>query len=245
MATAATGGAPCAAASVSAPTISCWTSFRAAASEEPFLKVEIELKLAAPPAVLEQVLALPALASLIRSPASDSTLISHYYDTPDCALRRHGMALRLRRVGGRWVQTLKSKGRVEEGLATRLEFDHPSDGATLDFSEVPDAALRAFLESPAVRPRLAPCFTTEFRRVAQQLDCPDGTVVELALDRGEVRAGGAAAPIAEVELELLSGNPERLQELGALLQRHLPLVAEPVSKAERGYRLLPGCPAET
>ena len=195
--------------------------------------------------MLEQVLALPALAPLIRSPASENTLTSLYYDTPDCALRRHGMALRLRRVAGHWVQTLKSKGRMEDGLATRLELDQPSDGRTLDFSAVPDAALRAFLESPRVRPHLAHRFTTEFQRVAQRLDCPDGTVVELALDRGEVRAGDATAPIAEVELELLSGNPDRLQELGALLQRHLPLVAETVSKAERGYRLLPGCPAET
>ena len=227
------------------PTISCWSGFPAEPSEGLFLKIEIELKLSAPPEVLERVLGLPELLPLMRTPAGENTLTSRYYDTPECTLRRHGMALRLRLADGQWVQTLKSKGHVEAGLATRLELDLPSDGATLDFSQVPDAALRAFLESPAVHPRLAHRFTTEFRRVAQRLDCPDGSVVELALDRGIVRAGPAVAPIAEVELELLSGNPDRLQELGALLQRHLPLVPETVSKAERGYRLLPGCPAET
>ena len=189
--------------------------------------------------------ALDALVPLIHSPAVEQQLTSRYYDTPDCALRRHGMALRLRHEDGRWVQTLKSGGRVKDGLSARMELDQPSDGATLDFSGVPDAALRALLESPEVGPRLVHRFTTDFRRTAQRLDYPDGTVVELALDRGEVRAGDAVAPLSELELELLSGNPDRLRELGSLLRRLLPLAPEGLSKAERGYRLLPDCAAET
>ena len=33
-----------------------------------------------------------------------------YLDTPDESLRAHGMGLRLRREGTRWVQTLKARG---------------------------------------------------------------------------------------------------------------------------------------
>lgn len=203
------------------------------------METEIELKLAAHPEDLPRVLALPMLQSFIKVPAVTAQLTSIYYDTPQQDLRQHGMALRLRRANGLWVQTLKTKGTEHEGLFTRLELETPSDGKALNFSLVKDTALKAFLESDVVLKKLHPRFITDFERVAQLLHCADGTIVEMALDHGDVLAGDASDAISEIELELKHGNPARLPEIAALLRSQLDLQPEAISKAERGYRLLP------
>ncbi len=202
------------------------------------MSIEIELKLSADPEDLPRVLALDALRPLLAAPPVVQQLVSIYYDTPEGALRQRGVALRLRRVGSRWIQTLKSKGQDQDGLTTRQELETPSDGQALDFSGLDDAALRAFLESEALLRQLKPRFITDFERVTQLLRCADDTVIELAIDRGEVRTGARTAPISEIELELKSGNQDRLREVARLLQGSLRLNPESVSKAERGYRLL-------
>jgi triphosphatase len=203
------------------------------------VETEVELKLAARPEDLPHILSDPALQPFLRHPPVLARLTSIYYDTPDQALRTRGMALRLRRANDEWVQTLKTKGHEVNGIFTREELETPSDGQALDFSVVRDPELRAFLESEPVRRRLKPRFITDFERVAQLLHCSDNSVIELAIDHGEVRAGDKVDTISEIELELKSGNPARLNEIAALLQSRLELQPESLSKAERGYRLLP------
>ena len=66
---------------------------------------EIELKFRIPPA---------RLAALRRAVATRSAqvlpLAAVYFDTPDEQLARARVALRLRREGAVWVQTLKAEG---------------------------------------------------------------------------------------------------------------------------------------
>ncbi len=64
-------------------------------------------------------------------------------------------------------------------------------------------------------------------------------MIELALDKGEVLAGNARDVIAEIELELKHGNPQRIHDIALLLRSAFHLQPEALSKAERGYRLLP------
>jgi inorganic triphosphatase YgiF len=71
------------------------------------------------------------------------------------------------------------------------------------------------------------------------LHCADGTVIELALDQGEVSAGDARDVISEIELELKQGNPQQIQDIALLLRSAFHLQPEAISKSERGYRLLP------
>lgn len=200
------------------------------------LAPEIELKLAASPEILERVLQEAWLKPLMLSEPVTSQLISLYYDTPHLSLNQRRMALRMRFANGHWVQSIKTQGSQVDGIWTRQEQETPSDGKALDFSVIHDPNLRSFLDS--VEALLKPRFVTDFIRVSQLLTCPDGTVLELALDQGEVRAGDQRAPIAEIELELVQGKLETLVAISQQLREHFQLEPELTSKAEKGYALI-------
>lgn len=62
-----------------------------------------------------------------------------------------------------------------------------------------------------------------------------GTIIEGAIDRGAIRAGGASLAVHELELEHKNGPALGLMRLGRELARDMPLVLSLTSKAERGY----------
>ncbi|HLY95600.1 MAG TPA: CHAD domain-containing protein, partial [Sideroxyarcus sp.] len=148
-------------------------------------------------------------------------------------LRQNAMALRLRRVGKQWVQTLKGGGEVSAGLHQRNEWETPVLSEQLDL----DALKAGGGELPrGVRNRLQPVFVTDFSRNARLLNF-EGTEIELCMDSGEIRAGKSSCPISELELELKSGSPQQLFKLALALLDIAPLQAEHTSKAEYGYLL--------
>ncbi|OYY79071.1 MAG: hypothetical protein B7Y33_05090, partial [Hydrogenophilales bacterium 16-62-9] len=65
--------------------------------------VEIELKLALP---ADQVARFMKLMARRRCVPVQQNLMTRYYDTPDFALSAQGIALRVRKAGRRWLQTL-------------------------------------------------------------------------------------------------------------------------------------------
>jgi inorganic triphosphatase YgiF len=190
---------------------------------------ETELKLALPESAQRAFLRHPALKLAVSKHGAQ--LVSIYYDTPDLALRRHGIALRLRRQSGAWLQTVKCRGRDEGGLTTRPEWETPY-GGHFDFSPVDDKAVRDFLERPKVRAHLVPLFETRFRRTTWQFDG-----LQLMLDRGWIASSGRREAISEIELELAQGDVSLLFSLAERLAERLPLTPAMLSKAERGYRL--------
>lgn len=201
------------------------------------MATELELKLRLAPQHLKLLLQHPPLKRLCRGRPVTRRLHSIYYDTPDLSLWRNGYALRVRRAGGRWVQTLKGEGAMAAGLHQRQEWEAEVSASTPDLTKISDPALAKLFSSQAVRDGLRPVFVTEFRRTTRILGFPDGSEAELAMDRGEVAAGENRQTLCEIELELTSGNPARLFELAQELQKTIPFALEPVSKAERGYRL--------
>src|SRR5690349_12301357 len=68
---------------------------------------EIELKLEVSPASLPGLGKIPSLRALVDHPDT-ATEISVYFDTDKQELRRHGLVLRVRRIGDRRVQTIKA-----------------------------------------------------------------------------------------------------------------------------------------
>jgi inorganic triphosphatase YgiF len=199
--------------------------------------MEVELKLLVAPEDLGRIEHHPALRELRRVAGNNERLASVYYDTPEFALAREGVALRVRRAGDRWVQTLKAEGEAMAGLQARDELEWPLEGEGLDLAALDTSRYRELFADAHVRGRLQPVFRTDFDRAARLVSFPDGTAAELAIDHGEIRAGALSAPISEAEIELKTGDAQRLFALARELARDVPLRLGYESKAERGYAL--------
>ena len=65
-------------------------------------------------------------------------------------------------------------------------------------------------------------------------------VGEVALDRGEIIAGGRSQPMHELEIELKGGAASDLHAVQKSMMRQLPAVPENRSKFARGIALLTG-----
>ena len=193
---------------------------------------EIELKLQLPPG---QAKAFRTMLARRRVSPVEQELVTLYLDTPDFDLGTAGVALRLRRVGRRWLQTLKTEGARQGGLSRRAEFEMPVPRGEVDWTLFPPEA-QAYVPA-RLRARLAPAFETRFARTAWQLGGAGGATIEVALDVGEVRAGEASMPICEIELELKSGEPDALYDLALDWARRFGCLPFDRSKAERGMRL--------
>ena len=194
--------------------------------------VEIELKLALPPQQAERFVKI--MARRHGAPVRQQVL-TRYFDTPDWALSAQGIALRVRRVGRRWLQTLKTEGVRQGGLSQRAEYEMAITGGTPDWGRFPAEALARVPQ--ALRANLAPQFETRFSRTVWQLAGRQGAAIEVALDVGEVQAGSRRQPICEIELELKAGQPDTLFELALDWAQQLDCLPLDTSKAERGVRL--------
>ncbi|HWA64215.1 MAG TPA: CYTH and CHAD domain-containing protein, partial [Caulobacteraceae bacterium] len=189
---------------------------------------EIELKFRLDPARAEAV-----FAALSGEGGQSRTLTSIYYDTPRRALSKAGMALRVRRDGERWVQTLKSEA-LANGDMGRGEWETEVAGATPDLASLKKTP--AWKSLANAKP-LAPLFTVKVdRRIACRK--AGGAEIEIALDRGEVAADGRTSPITELELELKSGETSALIGYAAKARRTHGLALSFGTKSGRGMALL-------
>ncbi|MDQ0470871.1 CYTH and CHAD domain-containing protein [Labrys wisconsinensis] len=200
----------------------------------PIAGIEVELKLVAPAGILAAIVRAPMLDSLARNRGTVRHLQTTYYDTPDLALRRAGIALRIRRCGRQIVQTLKL-GPGGPGRSRR-EWEMALAEEALDIEAllpVVPAEVAAVLRRQAP----APVCSTRISRQRRLLDLPGG-VVELAFDQGLAQAGERTAPIEEIELELKAGGAGLLYGLAQRLSELGPVRLSTVTKAERGHALL-------
>jgi inorganic triphosphatase YgiF len=201
------------------------------------MAIEIELKLLINPADTERLRRHPLIKAHAAGRAHSRNLLSIYFDTPDLTLRQQRVALRVRRIGAHWVQTVKSGGGVRAGLHQRGEWEDVVAQDRPDLTKISEPALRKLFSSSVVQDKLQAVFTTEYKRTTWTLQWDNGDIVELVLDPGEVKSGDKTAPVCEIELELKEGNPARLFQAALELQQTIPLRLENVNKADRGYRL--------
>jgi inorganic triphosphatase YgiF len=204
---------------------------------------EIELKFSIAPEQAARLGSLPIVKAALRGRAITRTVHSVYYDTPDFALKRDRIALRLRSEGNRWTQTLKTAGAVEAGLHQRQEFDTPLPAHVLNYPALAATRASTVFSDPQLRAQLRPVFTTDFRRTTRNLLLPGGACMELAYDSGGITAGDAGSSISEIELELKTGDVLALIEFAQALAESVPMRLEPLSKAQRGYALAAGASA--
>ncbi|HMO48820.1 MAG TPA: CYTH and CHAD domain-containing protein [Rubrivivax sp.] len=197
---------------------------------------EIELKFQVPAA---------RHAALGRAVATQTAariaLRARYFDTADRRLGRAGLALRVRKEGRRWVQTLKGAG---DGIWQRLEHEVPlrvppgvqplADPALHDGTPAGGALRQALGDG-----ELQAIYGTEVTRTRRLLRAP-GCVVELAFDQGALTADGRRWPLCELEFELKSGEPAALAALAGRWVQRFSLTLDTRTKAERGERLARG-----
>jgi inorganic triphosphatase YgiF len=194
---------------------------------------EIEIKLELPPTSLPRLKKIPLLRAL-KTPAKRETQVSVYFDTDKHKLRKKGLMLRVRRVGNRYVQTIKATG--NSGLFERDEWEGEIASEMPDLRLAHGTALEPLLSDKFCR-QLRPMFETRVRRTTYPV--ADGKRdIALTLDQGKIATGRRSEPLCEIELELKRGNGAELFDLARELTNALPAQLAIKSKSERGYELL-------
>lgn len=193
---------------------------------------ELELKLVVPAECTAALVAAVAARAGGETPPPRHELTS-YFDTPDEAIARSGLSLRVRCADGRHIQTVKA-GRSNGAAADRDEFEWPMEASEPDLGLLAGTRL-----ADRLPPGLAvkPVVSTDIRRTIHTVRLDAGTVVEAALDEGVIKAGKASTPVHELELELKQGTPAALFRWALALHAAVPFTIESESKAARGYRL--------
>ncbi|RIX40052.1 MAG: CHAD domain-containing protein [Rhodocyclales bacterium GT-UBC] len=194
---------------------------------------EVELKLSFPPTALPSIEAHP-LVLRASSHGVPEVLESTYFDTPELKLHAAKVAVRTRKTANGLLQTIKCAAASVGGLSCRPEWEQSFDDQ-FDFSNIEALGVRHMLEE--VQGDLLPVFMTVFHRQTRLAEPRRGVRILIMIDSGHVITGADKAPISEVELELVEGNPSDLQDFAIQLASDLPLLPFDQSKAERGYQL--------
>ncbi|MFD2231956.1 inorganic triphosphatase [Alkalimarinus sediminis] len=195
---------------------------------------EIELKMIASPVSVKSGLP-ELLKKLDVKKVKETWLVNKYFDTHDLLLNKACIALRIREKGGRFIQTLKTKGDTVGGLSQRGEWEWGLSGCKLDVTCLHEGG---WPEGIPVA-ELAEVFETNFKRTSAVVELKGGRA-ELAVDDGYILAGGVKSPLSEVEIELIDGDAGVLFEVAEIVAHAMSVMVADVSKAEKGYRLVSG-----
>ena len=197
--------------------------------------VEVELKFQIPVARRTAL-----LKALDPKKSQQIQLQAKYYDTTDRQLARHGVALRQRLEGTRWVQTLKAAGK------SHIErFEHNHDLGELTAS--PELDLDIYKKFPEAGTILSNAlgnqfnqlqlqFETDIARTLRVIDYED-TQIEVSLDIGQIRTQDAEQEVHEVEFELKNGSIQHLLAFSFEWVKKYQLWLDVRSKAEIGNLL--------
>jgi inorganic triphosphatase YgiF len=157
------------------------------------MPVETELKLRIAAEQLAKLKRHPLLKKNQLTRPITRRLYNIYFDTPKLALHQSEMALRLRRSGQQWLQTLKGGGSVQGGLHQRNEWEMPVSGPALDFT-LPEVGEWSELLPEKIRNKLQPVFVTDFSRSSRMMSW-QGAQIELCMDQGEVSSEQLRTPL--------------------------------------------------
>src|SRR3546814_3474972 len=134
---------------------------------------ETALKLAVDSSALDALADAPAVVERARNRGTVRRLENIYFDTADRRLHRRGLALRVRRIGRRYVQTLKSDAAAGPGGALRRgEWEAPVGSPEPDLAALPHEDARRHLEAIAGS-GLDPVVTTRIRSEGPQSEHQD------------------------------------------------------------------------
>lgn len=192
---------------------------------------ELEIKLSVAKPDLDR-----AVAWLLNQPNTRESetlqLGNIYYDTPAGDLNRQKTALRIRKMGDRFIQTLKTRGEFVDGAHRRQEWEWPLIGTKLKMGLLADTPVGQSVNLA----ELKPVFETNFERRVVMIE-QGASLIEVAIDSGQIKAGGQSRPLNEIEFELKAGDASALLTWARRLAEEVPVFLNLVSKAEQGYYL--------
>lgn len=205
-----------------------------------FLMTEFEVKFEIPLAQLKSV-----GIAVLEGKAKRQRLQASYFDTPDGALAKRGIVVRLRKEGRRWVQTAKGPtSDVLERLEHNVAIGYQAAGV------VPAVDLSRHLGTPVGKamdkalelkddkncPALVLLYGTDVQRLSRCV-AHAGSVMEISLDQGRVFANGRSQPICELEIELKEGLPSDAVALAHQWSEAHGLWISTITKSMKGQRL--------
>ena len=203
---------------------------------------EIELKLSISRENLKKMFTLPLMKNCLHEDTKTvRRLITSYYDTPEMVLQNNGIAYRVRDKGdGTFEATVKTAKKNVGGVTERLELNLPLEEDRAELEGFKELGLP--LELTELAPQgVEKLFTVNVQRTTYLLHY-GAAVIELAIDRGNILAGKAKAPVEEIEFELKEGEVPELLAFAAELAAQVPLFVEMGTKYARGLELR-GLPA--
>jgi triphosphatase len=199
------------------------------------LQKELELKFEVEPTTLRRLKKIPEIRALNKRPKY-ATETSVYFDNDKHALHKKGLMLRVRRIGKRHVQTIRTAG--NSAPIERDEWETEIAGAQPELDLIRGTPLEDLI-TKKIRRGLRPMFETRVRRTHYSLTDKERSI-DLTIDRGKLDTHDGSVPICELELELKRGSKDCLFDVARRLVQALPAQISLKSKAERGYELLEG-----
>lgn len=197
---------------------------------------EIELKIL-PDEPAAKIFARARTLGLAAGKPATRKLRTIYFDTADHRLKDLGIALRVRRMGRSWLQTIKARGAIKGGFSEALEVEAPVRACRPDLSAVFDTGLQQSISDAVGNDQLTPMIETAIQRTTQKLRLGD-TIVELAFDTGVITAADRSAPWSEIEFELIEGQTSVLFDIVKAVFPRDGLRFSRKSKAARGFMLM-------
>lgn len=200
---------------------------------------EIELKLR----LLDQDIANKLCKKLFIQPVKQASMPKTfkyetvYYDTYDHRLSKNYLAYRVRREGNHYKATVKDSGASQGGLHIRHEWEKELDNNNPTIQPFIDLPIGAKLHELLGEDLLIPLFKTWFERTVINLTTESGSVVEMAVDIGDIVSEDKKEPLNEIELELKTGQISDLLVIGSALSQQYPMLLEERSKFYRGLVL--------
>ena len=195
-------------------------------------EIELKIRLAS-----ENVAKMQAWLNSLPNVAHHQVVLGNtYYDTPERFFAHEQMGLRVRTENTRYEMTLKTAGKVVDGVHIRPEYNLPLNEPKPDFVQLNAHFQLGFENAAQINAELLPTFSTDFTRHIW-LVCYQQSQIEIALDQGLIQNPLGECEICELEFELKTGQLKDILALIAQMPVMQGIWFSDLSKAQRGYYL--------
>lgn len=195
-------------------------------------EIELKIRLAS-----ENVAKMQAWLNSLPNAAHHQVILGNtYYDTPDRFFAHEQMGLRVRTENTRYEMTLKTAGKVVDGVHIRPEYNLPLNGPRPDFAQLNAHFQLGFENATQINAELLPTFSTDFTRHIWLVRYQQSQI-EIALDQGNIRNTLGECEICELEFELKTGQLKDILALIAQMPVMQGIWFSDLSKAQQGYYL--------